>query len=285
MRPVMRADPDLAPVRARRRRQSRRRMMIASTAISFLAAIAGGGWYVERSGALATMLAPIEARLGTAAIALHLTVQSIEVEGRQRTEPQAILAALGADRGMPILAIDLEAAKARLEALPWVRSAAVERRLPDGIYIRLVERQPLAVWQHHHKFDLIDQDGAIIAGARPDEFPALPQIVGDGAPQAASDLVDMLASERDLASHVTASVRIGGRRWNLELDNGIEIALPEDAPGTAWHRLAVLDRTDRLLEREITEVDMRLGDRLVLHLSPDAAKSLIKKTRTTRPTA
>jgi cell division protein FtsQ len=285
MRPVTRADADPAPVRARRRRQARRRMIYVSAAVIVFGAVASGGWYLERTGAIATVLAPIEARLATEAIALRLTVQSIQVEGRQRVEPQAILAALGANRGTPILSIDLDAAKARLEALPWVQSAAVERQLPDGIYIRLVERQPLAVWQHHRKFDLIDQEGTVIPAARPDDFPSLPQVVGGGAPQAASDLVDMLASEPDLASHVTASVRIGGRRWNLELDNGIEVALPEDAPEAAWHRLAALDRSDRLLERNITAVDMRLTDRLVLRLSPDAAKSIIKKTRTTRPTA
>ena len=285
MRPVTRGDADPAPVRARRRRQARRRMIYVGAAVIVLGAVASGGWYLERTGAIAKVLAPIEASLANEAIAHRLTVQSIQVEGRQRVEPQAILAALGANRGTPILSIDLEVAKARLEALPWVHSAAVERQLPDGIYIRLVERQPLAVWQHHRKFDLIDQEGTVIPAARPDDFPSLPQVVGGGAPQAASDLVDMLASEPDLASHVTASVRIGGRRWNLELDNGIEVALPEDAPEAAWHRLAALDRSDRLLERNITAVDMRLTDRLVLRLSPDAAKSIIKKTRTTRPTA
>ncbi len=165
----------------------------------------------------------------------------------------------------------------------------IERQLPDGIYWDPPRRASAAcaVWQHHRKFDLIDQDRhASFRHARPDDFSRrLPQVVGGGAPQAASDLVDMLASEPDLARHVTASVRIGGRRWNLELDNGIEVALPEDAPEAAWHRLAVLDRSDRLLERDITAVDMRLTDRLVLRLSPDAAKSIIKKTRTTRPTA
>lgn len=285
MRPVTRADSDSAPVRARRRRQARRRAIYVGASIFALVAIAAGGWYLDRTGTAAKWLAPVEARLGAEAVALHLTVESIEVEGRERVEPQAILEALGAGRGAPILGIDLDAAKARLEALPWVRSAAVERQLPDRIYIRLVERQALAVWQHHHKFELIDQDGAVIPTARPEDFASLRQVVGEGAPQAAADLVDMLASEPELANHVTASVRVGARRWNIELDDGIEVALPEDAPEDAWHRLAALDRSDRLLERDITQVDMRLADRLVLRLSPDAAKALIKKTRTTRPTA
>lgn len=285
MRPVTRSAADPQPVRARRRRQAHRRLFYAGAITTILVGASAGAWYFARNGALAQTLAPIEARVADAAVALDLTVHRVEVEGRERVERQAILTALGAGLGAPILSVDLDTAKARLEAIPWVHSAAVERRLPDEIYIRLVERQPLAIWQHHRKFDLIDDDGAVIPSVRTDDFPSLPQIVGDGAPQAAADLIEMLASEPDLAAHVTASVRVGERRWNIELDNGVEVALPEEAAQAAWHHLAALDRSDRLLERDIVAIDMRLSDRLVLRLSPDAAKSLIKKTRTTRPTA
>jgi cell division protein FtsQ len=282
MRSVTRSDVDSPPVRTRRRQRLYRRMIYAGATAIVLGVAAGGGWYAERMGMIKEALAPVEARIATLAIARRLTVQSVEVEGRHRAARQAILDALSVRRGTPILSVDLDAAKTRLEALPWVRSASVERQLPDGIYIRLVEREPLAVWQHNRQFDLIDQDGVVIPNTRAEDFPALPQIVGDGAPSAASDLVDMLASEPDLARHVTAATRVGGRRWNVELDNGIEVALPEESPGAAWHRLAALDRSDRLLERDITEVDMRLSDRLVLRLSPNAVKAMTKKPRPTR---
>lgn len=282
---VKRAEAEPAPVRARRQRRSRRRLISAGMVAAVVGTAAAGGWYLERNGTIAAMMAPIGARVAEQAVALHLTVQSVEVEGRRRAERQAILDALRVRRGTPIFGIDLDAARTRLEAIPWVRAAAVERRLPDTIYVRLVESEPLAIWQHHKRFDLIDQNGAIIPGARIEEFPALLQVVGDGAPQAASDLLDMLASEPAIAAHVSAATRLGNRRWNLKLDNGIEIALPEDAPESAWHRLAALDRNDHLLERDVMLVDMRLQDRLILRLSPETAKSLIKKTRPARPDA
>lgn len=285
MRFMNRDETDPPSVRARHRRQAQRRLIYIGAAFTLLISALGGGWYLARTGMLAVALAPVEARLASQAVAFGLTVQSVEVEGRERADRQAILEALGVRRGTPILNLDLDGAKTRLESIPWIRSAAVERRLPDGLYVRLVEHQPVAVWQHHRKFDLIDQDGVVIPNARADDFPALPQVVGDEAPRAASDVVDMLASEPALASRVIASVRIGGRRWNLMLDNGIEVALPENSPESAWHRLAALDHSDRLLERDVTFIDMRLADRLVLRLSPDTAKSLIKKVRPMRPNA
>jgi cell division protein FtsQ len=285
MRFVMRAQEEPAAMRARGRRRMRRRALYAGTAIGAVAALVAGGWYATHTNLIATALAPIETRVAAESAALHLTVQSVEVTGRHRADREAILDALRVRRGTPILSVDLDAAKTRLEALPWVRSAAVERLLPDGLLVRLVEHHPLAIWQHRHRFDVIDQTGAIIPHARAEDFPGLLQVVGKEAPEATADLIGMLASEPDLARHVTAATRMGGRRWNIELDDGVEVALPEDVPEAAWHRLAALDRNERLLERDIIAVDMRLADRLVLRLPPETAKSIIKKPRPTRPNA
>jgi len=283
MRLLRRSQIDPAPVRARRRRRLHRRMIYAGACALVLGIASAASWYVERSGLVRAALAGIGDRLATEGARLHLAVQSVEVEGRSRADRQALLDALHVRRGTSILAVDLDAAKARLESVPWVRSAAVERQLPDTLYVRLVEQQPLALWQHHRKFDLIDENGTIIANAHVEDFPDLLQVVGDGAPAATADLLDLLGSEPALRRHVTAAVRIGDRRWNIELDDRIEVALPEEAAEAAWHRLAALDRNDRLLERDIKAVDMRLPDRLVLRVSPETAKSLNKKTHSMSP--
>lgn len=283
MRLLKGAEADSAPVRVRRLRRLHRRLTYAGVAAALLAAVIGGSWYLDDNGTFAAALARLDAGFRATSVALNLTVQSVEVEGRHHASKQAILAALRVRRGTPILDVDLGAAKARLQALPWVRSAAVERMLPNTIFVRLVEHHPLAVWQHDGVFSVIDQAGAVIPQVPAWKFPSLLQVVGDDAPQAAAGLIEMLASEPLLARHVSAAERIGGRRWNLYLDNGIEVELPEDAPAAAWHRLAALDRSDHLLEREIKLVDMRLPDRLVLQLPPDVAKSIIRKNRPTGP--
>jgi cell division protein FtsQ len=72
-------------------------------------------------------------------------------------------------------------------------------------------------------------------------------------------------------------VRVGGRRWNLHLDSGIDVALPEQDPESAWHRLAAADRSDKLLARNIEAVDLRLPDRLVVRLPPELAKPATTK--------
>jgi cell division protein FtsQ len=265
--------------RPRRRQRLRRRPLLIGTAGVFALILLGGGWWLERSGAVARATDALHTRIADAAARAGLAVESVEVEGRHRAGRAAILSALGVHRGTPMLAVDPATAKARLEALPWVRSAAVERRLPDTLYVRLVERRPLAFWQRNGKLALVDREGEVIPTERLDGFGPLIVLVGDDAPGLGAQLVDMLASEPALAPHVTAAVRVGGRRWNLRLDSGIDVALPEEQPAEAWHRLAALDRKDRLLERNIEEVDLRLPDRLVVRVAAEPPKAPSKKGR------
>jgi cell division protein FtsQ len=276
MRFLSRSD-DTPPVRIRRRRRQQRRMVLGAASAVAVAASAIGAWYIGRDGRIAALTAETQDRIAKAGADLNLVVASVQVEGRQRADRQAILAALGVGRGTPILSVDLDAAKARLETVPWVRSASIARLLPDTVYVRLTERTPLALWQHNGKFDLVDQDGNIIINADVADYPHLPQVVGNGAPPAAPDLLRALGSEPGLLAHVTASVRVGDRRWNIELDNGVVVALPEKNAESAWHRLAALEHSDGLLERSVQLVDMRLADRVVLRVPPDIAKSIIKK--------
>jgi cell division protein FtsQ len=203
---------------------------------------------------------------------LGLVVADIKVEGRETTDRETILTALGAGPGTPILAMSPRRAKEQLEILPWVRSAVVERRLPDTLYVRLVERKPLALWQHGGKLELIDHEGTVIPVSHLDRFAKLPMVVGESAASHAADLLDMLATEPDLASRVSAAIRVGDRRWNLRIDNAIDVLLPGDAAAGAWTQLARLERSSAILKRDVQVVDVRLPDRLVLRVNPEVPK-------------
>jgi cell division protein FtsQ len=231
--------------------------------------IVAGAYAVFQLGRLPAgqaIVGSVADRVFSATAALGLVVTDIEVEGRQTTDAATILAALNADRGTPILAVSPARAKQQLESLPWVRSATIERRLPGMLSVRLVERHPLAVWQHGGKHELIDRDGSVIPVTDLTRFARLPTVVGDDAARHAAGLIDMLARQPELAARVTAGVRVDDRRWNLRIDNAIDVLLPEEEPAAAWARLAALDHQDNVLKRDLLAVDMRLPDRVVLRL-------------------
>lgn len=251
---------------------------------ALLVGIAYGTAQLDRFPLGQSVLHRALSRLLDATASLGLRVADIRVVGRATTDRETILDALGARPGTPILAVDPVRAKQKLESLPWVRSALIERRLPDTLYVRLVEREPLALWQHGGKIDLIDRTGAVIPVGRLDRFGKLPLVVGEDAASHAAALLAMLASEPDLAARVTVAVRVGGRRWNLRLDNAIEVLLPADDPTAAWADLARLERSSAILQRNVQAIDMRLPDRLVVRVAPEPPKDT-PPAKKGRPTA
>jgi cell division protein FtsQ len=272
--PAARAAP---PARARRPRRLSRRMLLTTLGGTLLCIAAGAAMWSVRSGFAASAADALSERAAVTGGTIGLTVANVEVEGRSRANREAILHALGVRRGTPILAVNPMEAKARLEAITWVRSADVERRLPDTIHVHLVERQPLAYWQRRGKLVLIDREGVVVPTDRLDVFAGLIVLVGEDAPSQGAALLDMLTTEPALAKRVAGAVRVGGRRWNLHMDNGIDVELPEEDPAAAWHHLAELDLKDRLLSRNIETVDLRLPDRLVVRVVPEASKPASSK--------
>ncbi|MFQ5958205.1 MAG: cell division protein FtsQ/DivIB [Alphaproteobacteria bacterium] len=238
-----------------------------------LALTAGSGVWLWSSGRATAGLDGARLALIDASAAVGLTVREVFVTGRERTPRAALLEALGVERGAPLVTVDPAAARGRLEALGWVREATVERRFPDTVFVRLSERAPLALWQRRGELFVVDRDGIVIDGAEARKFARLPIIVGDDAPAHAVDLLTVMASEPVLRERVKAAIRVGGRRWNLRLDNGIDVQLPEEGIAEAWRRLAEYDRRHSLLAREIAGVDLRLPDRLVLRPAPAADDS------------
>lgn len=234
-------------------------------------AVAGTGFWAFSSGWVERQWSTLaEATLEASADA-GLALREVLVQGRGRTTQEELMAALGLELGTPILALDPNELRARLEALPWIAHAKVERRLPDTLFIAVEEREPLALWQHEGRIALIDTEGAVIDTPAIGAFAHLPIVVGEGANDHAAELIAMLERTPDLATRVTAAVWVGARRWNVRLDNGVDIRLPEENGAAAWEELAALEREHGLIDRDLIAIDLRQPDRLIVRLTPEAA--------------
>ena len=214
----------------------------------------------------AARLRDAAARLASLGRGPGLAVHEIRVEGREFTPREALQAAIGIQPGEPMLDFDPHAARARLEQIAWVADAHVERRLPGTILVRLSERRAFAIWQKDGRFAVIDREGRVMATERLHAFGPLPLVVGAGAERFAAPMVDLLRATPEIADRVEAIVRVSERRWNLRLTNGADVLLPEGHEAAAMTRLAELHARDKLLDRPLAAVDMRLPDRLVVRL-------------------
>lgn len=99
-----------------------------------------------------------------------LDVDRIEVGGAQRSGVRNVASASGITFGEPITDVDLHGAARRVEMLPWVLDAVVERHLPGTVRILVVEREAVAAArpdgvEPSTPFALLDATGHVVGHA------------------------------------------------------------------------------------------------------------------------
>ncbi len=229
-------------------------------------AIAGGAVVIALIGAMAAehraqrvaggVNGAFEGLLGH----MGLRVESLTVQGATPEAQADIVKAAQVFKDQPILGLDLDALRQRVEHVGWVKSARVVRLLPDSLVIAVDQRPILAVWQHGGSSTVIDETGQAIPEADPSHFSDLPLVVGDGAAEAASAILPLVRARPRLMQRLDALVRVDDRRWDLRMADGSLIQLPAEAPDSALIQLDQLDQKSRILELGFARIDLRDPD-------------------------
>ena len=231
-----------------------RSVLRGGAAIGLFAALAVG--YVERTRLIDGFV--------TASADAGLRLETIEVRGRSHTPKPVIIAASELTLGEPILTISLPALHERLSTIGWIRTVAVERRMPSTIRVEITERVPMALLQTEDGHRVIDETGTVIAGADPSAFGHLTVVAGDSAASNAAPILNILRTEPELFAEVWAVTFQSERRWDVHLRSGIRVRLPETDPRTAWSQLAIIDHSKQITDRDLAVIDMRVPDQMIV---------------------
>lgn len=222
------------------------------------AILIGTGWLMDLWLASGRLIGAFSAKQG-----FELT--EVKISGRLNSTSESLRKAINLQIGMPLIAIDLHQVKSDLEKLAWVKSVkTVSRIYPGLIFIEIEEKTPVAIWQYQGKFSLIDTDGQIIPISDVQRFSNLMVIVGENAPQKTPELIKMLSTQSSLQDRVTAAIWVGDRRWDLRIDNRIEVILPEEGATDAWLFLAQKHQEQRILDQPIKRIDLRIKGQIAL---------------------
>lgn len=189
---------------------------------------------------------------------LGINVQNVRLEGVVNTDPawSDITKALDVRRGDPLALMDLGAVQKSVENVGWVKQASVRRQFPNLLVISVVQRPRLAVWQYQGKDTVIDDQGQVIPEAHAVNFLNLPLIVGEGANEAAADILELMNARPALMQKTYALVRVNTRRWDIHLKNGAIIKLPALNQDQAMSRLDMLMAQHRVLDQGFAEIDL-----------------------------
>jgi cell division protein FtsQ len=201
------------------------------------------------------------------------TVKRIDVVGLKHMDSAPVYEIALAQRSMAMPLVDVDNIRQQLLRFGWVKDARVSRRLPDTLVIDIVERQPAALWQDRDRLALIDSQGVVIDRVPVTQMPDLPLLIGPGANVRERDLNRLLDAAPSLRPQLVSATWVGGRRWDLALQTGETIALPEgeDVAKSALAKFADLDKSTGLLGRGLLRFDLRLPGKMIVRLphAPD----------------
>ncbi len=213
--------------------------------------------------------------------ALGLGLESITISGIAEMRETEVLAAGGLDSKLSLPFLDVNELRERLERVPMIESATVRKLYPNELVITLAERRPYAIWQNNGELFVIASDGTVVDLMQDERYINLPFVVGEHANVRSKEYFALLDAAGPLRERIRAGTLVAGRRWTLKMDNGMDVRLPEKGAADALARLVKLENEQKILEKDVLAIDLRMADRIVVRLTEEAAlaraESLKKK--------
>jgi len=219
-----------------------------------------------------------------AASASFFQVRTIETRGASRASVDDIKSVVRRDVSEGVWRADLQQLSGHLEKLPWVRTAVVTRVLPDGIRVRITEREPKAVVRTSAgRFVWVDDDAVYLGEMAPtDQMPSffLRGWNEDDSTTAQAEnrerVVKFLELQRDwsaqgISERVSEANLLDLRDVRVQLagdDSQIEVRLgSQDQSARLGKALAVLDAQRQTARGPlISYIDLTQGKRAIVGL-------------------
>lgn len=217
-------------------------------------------------------------KIAGAAAGMGLRLQDVIVEGRHNLPAETIKAAVGAEPGDPLLSVDLAELREELQKNPWVKNVSVRRALPDRLVITLIERQPLAIWLDAPGMPgIVDADGVVLTQTGFENYGPMLAVTGKDSEKQAAKLIALLQGQPDVAVRIKKAEFISQRRWDLVIDGGTVVKLPEADAGYALARLSKAQNETKIMDQSLKSIDLRQSDRIILENQPGDIRDLLLK--------
>lgn len=192
----------------------------------------------------------------------------------QRVTADQVQAAARPHLERGFFAVDLEAVRASLAALPWVEQVAVRKLWPDTLEIALVEHRALARWGESR---LLSDRGRLFEVPDLETLQGLPRF--DAADAQIDEVMQMHARAQPLLTLIgepPERMQLSPRgSWTLQLASGTELVLGRSEPLPRLERfVAALPEIRRAESRPLLRADLRYANGFALHWAePQAANS------------
>jgi len=195
--------------------------------------------------------------------ARYWPIRWLEVTGElERLTAAQVRAAVAEQAGRGFFSVDVEKARAAVEALPWVEQAQVSRHWPDALQIDVTEQRAVARWKQSA---LLGRRGELFEVAGTGGMQGLTRLIGpDDRVQEVFQRWQQMRlplSQQGLELRRVELDPCGA--WRLELDSGVEVLLGRQDVSNRLERFLSV-RTDLRAPESIKRIDLRYPNGLAV---------------------
>ena len=157
-----------------------------------------------------------------------------------------------------IFNVDLSSIYNKIKQNSWVKKVSIEIVLPNIIKIKILENQPIAIWQNKKNNKLITANGDIIFDGNVNDFKNdFPIIKGNKSKENISSILEILETNQNFYENIWSLTFINERRWDLHFNQGLVVRLPSKDIKKAWEKIIKLQKNYNVLNLRLTEIDLR----------------------------
>lgn len=151
---------------------------------------------------------------------------------------------------------------------PWIKNLTIYKKYPNKLEIKIVEYNPFAIWVNDkNEYKLIDEYGDVInvSSTKVKQFKNLIIIVGDNIKPEIYNIFNLLSIYSSISNNLVKIIRIGDRRWDLILKNGLIVKLPEEDSDffKIWKELDYIINMCRN-DYNLETIDLRIKNKIYL---------------------
>jgi len=197
----------------------------------------------------------------------RFAVKHIEIDGEVHTPRAEIDRIAQRYIGLNLFQIDIARVQRDLGGVGWISRINIEKKLPDTLRIKLIERTPIALVRTGGTLRYADPQGVAFAELTPaagdDDLPLITDAEGGELTRAVALLRDLREHDREIYSRVS-EVRPVPPRGFAMFDRELGAFVYADADGVSakWRSLYAILRAEN--NPAIEYADLRFADRVIV---------------------
>ncbi len=199
----------------------------------------------------------------------RFAVKTIEIDGSTHTSRAAIDAITRQYIGANLFRIDIARLQGDLRRLGWVKRIEAEKKLPDTLRIRIVERTPVALAAAGGRISYVDESGVPFAELSPAvgdvDLPLITNAGGAELARSVALLSDLRTRDPQIYSRISEVRPVAPGGFALfDRELGAFVYTEEGDLSGKWRDLYAVARAEHLGIHDIEYVDLRFAGRIVV---------------------